>query len=74
MSDEESDSSSSDEGQKLLITPEEFAAAMNRVYTVDEFFDQEEMDQMSPIEHRRYINLRCNYQMMKAMGERLIIV
>ena len=73
MSDEENESSS-DEGPMLLITPEEFAAALNKVYSVDEYFEEDEMDQMSPIEHRRYISIRCNYEMMKTMGERLHLI
>ena len=36
---------------------------------MDEFFTPEELAKMSPIEKRRYKNLRANYEVMKAMGE-----
>ena len=38
-------------------------------YGVDEYFEIEELEQMSPIELRRYKNLRANYEVMKAMGK-----
>ena len=38
-------------------------------YSIEEYFEPEELAKMSPIEKRRYKNLRANYEVMKAMGE-----
>ena len=49
----------------------DFAEMMDVEYSVDEYFEPEELAKMSPIEKRRYKNLRANYEVMKAMGEHL---
>ena len=68
MLNEDSDSSS-EEDPKPHISPSEFADLMDVEYGVDEYFEPEELEQMSPIELRRYKNLRANYEVMKAMGK-----
>ena len=68
MLDQDSDSSS-EEDPKPQISPLEFAELMDVEYGVDEYFEIEELEQMSPIELRRYKNLRANYEVMKAMGK-----
>ena len=67
MLDQDSDSSSEEDPQPQ-ISPLEFAELMDVEYGVDEYFEPEELEQMSPIELRRYKNLRANYEVMKAMG------
>ena len=62
-------SSDSEEDPMPQITPLEFAELMDVEYGVDEYFEIEELEQMSPIELRRYKNLRANYEVMKAMGK-----
>ena len=47
----------------------DFAEMMDVEYSVDEYFEPEELAKMSPIEKRRYKNLRANYEVMKAMGQ-----
>ena len=47
----------------------DFAEMMDVEYSVDEYFEPEELSKMSPIEKRRYKNLRANYEVMKAMGK-----
>ena len=47
----------------------DFAEMMDVEYSVDEYFEPEELAKMSPIEKRRYKNLRANYEVMKAMSE-----
>ena len=42
---------------------------MNVESNVDEYFELKELEQMSPIELQRYMNLRANYEVMKRMGE-----
>ena len=61
--------SSSEENTTPQISPLEFAELMDVEYGVDEYFEIEELEQMSPIELRRYKNLRANYEVMKAMGK-----
>ena len=68
MLDPDSDSSTEDDS-KPQISPLEFAELMDVEYGVDEYFENEELEQMSPIELRRYKNLRANYEVMKAMGK-----
>ena len=68
MLDQDSDTSS-DEDPTPQISPLEFAELMDVEYAVDEYFEPEELEQMSPIELRRYKNLRANYEVMKAMGK-----
>ena len=71
MQDQDSDSSS-EEDSKPQISPLEFAELMDVEYGVDEYFEIEELEQMSPIELRRYKNLRGNYEVQKAMGKGLV--
>ena len=68
MLDPDSDSSS-EEDPKPHITPMEFAELMDVEYSVDEYFEPKELEEMSSIELRRYKNLRANYEVMKAMGK-----
>ena len=72
MLDLDSDSSSEEDPQPQ-ISPLEFAELMDVEYGVDEYFENEELEQMSPIELRRYKNLRANYEVMKAMGKGQVI-
>ena len=69
MSDQSCDSSSEDDPPKLQMTPLDFAELMNVESDVDEYFELKELEQMSPIELQRYMNLRANYEVMKRMGE-----
>ena len=56
-------------GEKQPMSAVDFAEMMDVEYSVDEYFEPEELAKMSPIEKRRYKNLRANYEVMKAMGE-----
>ena len=47
----------------------DFAEMMDVEYSVDEYFEPHELEKMSPIEKRRYKNLRANYEVMKVMGK-----
>ena len=47
----------------------DFAEMMDVDYEIDQYFEPEELAKMSPIEKRRYKNLRANYEVMKAMGK-----
>ena len=69
MLQQDSDSSSEEDPPQPHISPLEFAELMDVEYGVDEYFEPEELEQMSPIELRRYKNLRANYEVMKAMGK-----
>ena len=71
MLDQDSDSSLDEDPQPQIpqISPLEFAELMDVEYGVDEYFEPEELEQMSHIELRRYKNLRANYEVMKAMGK-----
>ena len=55
--------------EKQPMSAIDFAEMMDVEYSVDEYFEPEELSKMSPIEKRRYKNLRANYEVMKAMGE-----
>ena len=55
-------------GQKQPMSAVDFAEMMDVEYSVDEYFEPEELAKMSPIEKRRYKNLRANYEVMKKMG------
>ena len=55
--------------EKQPCSAVDFAEMMDVEYSVDEYFEPEELAKMSPIEKRRYKNLRANYEVMKAMGE-----
>ena len=65
--------SSSEENTTPQISPLEFAELMDVEYGVEEYFEIEELEQMSPVELKRYKNLRANYEVMKAMGKGLVI-
>ena len=69
MLDQDSDSSSEEDPKPQCISPLEFAELMDVEYGVDEYFEPEELEQMSHIELRRYKNIRANYEIMKAMGK-----
>ena len=56
-------------GEKQPMSAVDFAEMMDVEYSVDEYFEPEELAKMSPIEKRRYKNLRANYEVMKAMGK-----
>ena len=56
-------------GEKQPMSAVDFAEMADVEYSVDEYFEPEELAKMSPIEKRRYKNLRANYEVMKAMGE-----
>ena len=56
-------------GEKQPMSAVDFAEMMDVEYSVDEYFEPEELAKMSPIEKRRYKNLRANYEVMKEMGE-----
>ena len=71
MSDQDSDYASSEEDPmpRPHITPMEFAELMDVDYSVDEYFEPKELEEMSFIELRRYKNLRANFEVMRAMGK-----
>ena len=58
---------------QINITSSEIADMMDVEYSIEEFFEPEELEQMSIIELKRYKNRRGNYEVMKRMGECLKI-
>ena len=58
---------------QINITPSEIADMMDVEYSIEEFFEPEELEQMSIVELKRYKNRRGNYEVMKRMGECLKI-
>ena len=67
MSGHDSDSSSED--LKPDITPLEIAEWMEIEYSVDEFFEPKELEEMAYVELKRYKSIRANYECFKAMGK-----
>ena len=58
---------------QINIPSSEIADMMDVEYSIEEFFEPEELEQMSIIELKRYKNRRGNYEVMKRMGECLKI-
>ena len=61
--------SSGPPGEKQPMSEVDLEEMADVEYSIEEFFHPDELARMSPLEKRKYKNLRANYEVMKVLGE-----